>query len=307
MQFSIIVPIYKAEKYICSCIESILNQRYTDFELFLIDDGSPDKSGEICDNYAKEDKRISVFHQQNKGVSAARNTGLDNVSGQYVLFVDADDMLYPNALSVLKQKLDTSDVNLDLIQFSMNNDYNIYETDDKFSEILNSKDYVQSGTMNVCIGGSLFNKDIIKINHLRFNEQIKYAEDQLFIFDYLKYSRSNIRINDVLYFYRINNDSAVRNMNSDEVIKSIKILNDYKNTNELSDILLSKQILSFMYYLAVKSMISIKEIRSLYVNVNLNTTNCIIKSKSVGLFYKIAGFSPYLAILLTRLYGRIAK
>lgn len=307
MQFSIIVPVYKAEKYIHSCIESILTQRYTDFELLLVDDGSPDKSGDICENYAKADKRIRVFHQQNKGVSAARNTGLDNVTGQYVLFVDADDMLYPNALNVLKQQLDISDANIDLIQFSINNEYNIYETDDKFSEILSSGDYVKAGTLNVCIGGSLFNNEIIKINHLRFNEQIKYAEDQLFIFDYLKYSQSNIRINNVLYFYRINSNSAVRNMDCGEIIQSIKILNDYKKTNELSDILLSKQILSFIYYLSIKSAISITKIRSLYINANLNITNCIIRSKGVRSFYKIAGFSPYLAILLTRLYGRIAK
>lgn len=305
MQFSIIVPVYKAEKYICSCIESILTQRCTDFELLLIDDGSPDKSGEICDNYSKTDKRIRVFHQQNKGVSAARNTGLDNVTGQYVLFVDSDDMLYPNALSVLKQKLDMSNVNFDLIQFSINNEYNIYEKDDKCSEILSSADYVQIRKMNVCIGGSLFNSDIIKINHLRFNEHIKYAEDQLFIFDYLKNSKSNIRINDVLYFYRINSSSAVRNMNSDEVIKSIKTLDDYRKTNELSNIILSNQILAFIYYLAIKNITPVSKIRNVYANLNI--TSCSSNYNGVRLFYKIAVFSPYLAILFTRIFGRITK
>lgn len=305
MQFSIIVSVYKAEKYIHSCIESILTQQCKDFELLLIDDGSPDKSGEICDDYARADKRIRVFHQQNKGVSAARNTGLDNATGRYILFVDADDMLYPNALSVLKQKLDTSDINIDFIQFSLNNEYNIYETDDKFSDILNSIDYVQAGTMNVCIGGSLFNNDIIKINHLQFNEQIKYAEDQLFIFDYLKYSKSNIRINDVLYFYRINSSSAVRNMNSEEVIKSIKTLDDYKRANGLSDIILSNQILVFIYYLTIKCTTPVSKLRSLYINLDIH--NCSVISKGVKLFYRMAKFSPYMAIILTRLYGRIAK
>lgn len=305
MQFSIIVPVYKAEKYIHSCIESILTQQCKDFELLLIDDGSPDKSGEICDDYARADKRIRVFHQQNKGVSAARNTGLDNATGRYILFVDADDMLYPNALSVLKQKLDTSDINIDFIQFSLNNEYNIYETDDKFSDILNSIDYVQAGTMNVCIGGSLFNNDIIKINHLRFNELIKYAEDQVFIFDYLKYSKSNIRINDVLYFYRINSSSAVRNMNSEEVIKSIKTLDDYKRTNGLSDIILSNQILVFIYYLAIKCSTPVSKITDLYDKSDIR--NCSATSRGVRLFYKMAKFSPSLAVILTRLNGRITK
>lgn len=90
-EISIIVPVYQVEKYISECIESILAQTFTDFELILVDDGSTDNSGKICDEYAEKDKRIRVFHQKNYGVSAARNNGIANASGNYICFVDADD------------------------------------------------------------------------------------------------------------------------------------------------------------------------------------------------------------------------
>ena len=122
MKFSIIVPVYKVEKYIRSCIESILNQKYSDFELLLINDGSPDNSGEICDEYARSDERVKVFHQKNRGVSSARNVGLENSSGEYILFVDADDILYPDALFILKKTIETANEDIDLVQFSMNNE-----------------------------------------------------------------------------------------------------------------------------------------------------------------------------------------
>ena len=93
---SVIVPVYKAEKYLRRCIDSILAQTYTDFELLLIDDGSPDRSGEICDEYAKQDSRVRVFHKPNAGVSSARNLGLDNAKGDWITFVDADDYLAPD-------------------------------------------------------------------------------------------------------------------------------------------------------------------------------------------------------------------
>ncbi len=91
--FSIIVPVYKVEKYLKRCIESILCQTFRDYELILVDDGSPDNSGNICDGYADKDERITVFHQDNSGASEARNTGIRNAQGEFILFVDADDCI----------------------------------------------------------------------------------------------------------------------------------------------------------------------------------------------------------------------
>ena len=88
---SIVVPIYKVEKYLRRCIESLINQDYPDIEIILVDDGSPDNCGTICDEYAQKDARIIVIHQQNGGLSAARNTGIDVARGEYLMFVDSDD------------------------------------------------------------------------------------------------------------------------------------------------------------------------------------------------------------------------
>lgn len=98
---SIIVPVYGTEAYLPACIESIRNQSYQNLQIILVDDQSPDGCPEICDQYAWKDSRVLVIHQENKGVSGARNTGLDLASGEYILFVDSDDMLYPDAVEIL--------------------------------------------------------------------------------------------------------------------------------------------------------------------------------------------------------------
>lgn len=101
LKVSIIVPVYKAELYIRKCIDSILSQTFTNFELLLIDDGSPDNCGKICDEYAELDTRVHVFHKENGGVSAARNLGLDHAKGDYVCFIDSDDWIDPDMLETL--------------------------------------------------------------------------------------------------------------------------------------------------------------------------------------------------------------
>ncbi len=104
-KISVIVPVYKVEKYLCRCIDSILAQTFTDFDLILVDDGSPDKCGEICEEYAKKDSRIHVIHQKNGGLSAARNTGIDwanaNSSSKWITFIDSDDLVTQNYLECL--------------------------------------------------------------------------------------------------------------------------------------------------------------------------------------------------------------
>ena len=92
--YSIIVPVYKVEPFIARCIESVLSQTFSNFELILVDDASPDKSGQICDDYASKDERVKVIHTKNGGVSQARNYGINNATGQWLIFFDADDTLF---------------------------------------------------------------------------------------------------------------------------------------------------------------------------------------------------------------------
>lgn len=110
---SIIVPVYGTEAYLPACIESICKQTYSNIQIVLVDDQSPDKCPEICDVYAKKDERIVVIHQQNKGVSGARNTGMRRATGEYIMFVDSDDELYPDAVNVLLN--DAKEYNADVV------------------------------------------------------------------------------------------------------------------------------------------------------------------------------------------------
>ena len=100
---TVIVPVYKVEKYIRKCIESIINQTYKNIEIILVDDGSPDDCGKICDEYAKKDNRIKAIHKENGGLSDARNKALDLTNGKYVIFVDSDDYIEKNAIEYLYQ------------------------------------------------------------------------------------------------------------------------------------------------------------------------------------------------------------
>ena len=112
MLVSIIIPVYKVEKYLPNCIESILRQTFKDFELILVDDGSPDNCGEICEEYAQKDSRIKVVHQPNGGLSAARNSGIDIAKGDYLTFIDSDDFVFPHYLEILVKLCQENDADM---------------------------------------------------------------------------------------------------------------------------------------------------------------------------------------------------
>ena len=121
---SIIVPIYNAQIYLEKCISSILSQSYKDFELILVDDGSKDESGKICDKWQKKDERIVVIHQENQGVSSARNEGLKRASGTFITFADADDIMKQNYLEVLVNEQDKSNADFVVAAFAWDKRFN---------------------------------------------------------------------------------------------------------------------------------------------------------------------------------------
>lgn len=109
---SIIIPIYKVEEYLKRCVDSVINQTYKNLEIILIDDGSPDSCGKICDEYAKINNKIYVIHQQNQGVSAARNAGIDKAKGKYICFIDSDDYVDANYIEVLHDGMKKCDLSI---------------------------------------------------------------------------------------------------------------------------------------------------------------------------------------------------
>lgn len=187
---SIIVPVYNSEKTLCRCVDSILAQTYQNFELILIDDGSIDQSGKICDDYVRLDSRVRVFHKKNGGVSAARNVGLDNAKGTWLTFIDSDDYIQENYLSYM---IDEASSSVDLIigsSFAINNSFHslttcgcvpkgLYEI--KSSVIENALPHTEFKAP----WGKLFKKRLTE--GVRFNIRMKVGEDVHFMLQYLHF------------------------------------------------------------------------------------------------------------------------
>ncbi|MCT8647817.1 glycosyltransferase, partial [Glaesserella parasuis] len=143
MRFSVIIPVYNVEKYIIQCLNSVVYQSFSDIEVILVNDGSKDSSGTICDEYAKNDTRIKVIHKENGGLSSARNVGLKSAVGEYILFLDSDDFwLTERFLEDIDRVIETSSNNLDMIVFP----FSYYLSDNKnidytFNDIISNGDF----------------------------------------------------------------------------------------------------------------------------------------------------------------------
>ena len=211
---SIIIPVYKAEMFFDDCVSSILAQSYGDFELILVDDGSPDQCPELCEKWAATDSRIKVIHKQNGGVSSARNSGLDIASGEYVCFVDSDDTLPVDGLHSLVSSIEQNkvDVVFGTFQFQYGNKLlphasRLSKGTYLFKNVL--KDFIDDGTLSGFLLGSacaaLYKKKVIMENHLRFVEGLKNNEDGLFNFELALLADSFAIVDTPVYNYRQNN------------------------------------------------------------------------------------------------------
>lgn len=219
-QISVIVPVYKIEKYINRCVDSIIDQTITDFELILVDDGSPDNCGKICDEYAAKDKRIIVIHQKNGGLSAARNAGIDIARGRYIYFLDGDDYISNELLSCVLSKMDQG---LDLVVFQ----YKFVTEGDAVigssrykpqSFIIDSEQKRVSFLIQDLMQGELgwnawsrvYRRSIIDEHNLRFADNNKiFAEDLYFTLCYCVFANKIDVIGDCLYYYVQRTDSIM--------------------------------------------------------------------------------------------------
>lgn len=201
-KLSIIIPIFNTGPHLPRCLDCILSQSFTDFELLLVDDGSTDNAGAICDEYAQKDARIKVFHRENGGISTARNTGLDNAQGEWIYLIDSDDELIPNGLQTL---VDCISEDVDVVmggheQYDL--DGNLIETEKNHETLTLSKrdsllflfpkqsiHYSYLGYVWI----RLFRNRIIQDHALRFNTTIRFKEDTLFVAQYLCKSNGKTR------------------------------------------------------------------------------------------------------------------
>lgn len=209
---SIIIPVYNLEKYISNCLNSVVNQTYKNLEILCVDDGSTDGSADIIKNMAEKDSRIKYFYQENAGVSAARNRGLDEAKGEYIMFVDGDDYIHYQAVEIFYKEITAS--NCDMV---CANELYTPKTDEKMEPILDyttkemSVEELFDYKNNRCSGKSVWGK-IIKGNvakQSRFPVGISNGEDGYYIIMLLDKGVSVRKINEVLYYYLHRENSAV--------------------------------------------------------------------------------------------------
>lgn len=230
---SVIMPVYNMQDTIAKSIESVINQKYTKWELIIIDDGSTDESGKICDKYQEKDVRIKVLHTKNNGTSAARNQGLNYAKGEYVSFIDADDRYDSQMLDTCLLNFD----NADLVVFAFESyPINILKIDNykniHFDGVPNEEEGIEY-FLKFYVFDSVFNK-VFRKNKIRFlfDESVDYAEDSIFCMQNIKYMNSIKLIENVLYYYNFNG-TKFRKDAAKSLIKRLKTTFSLYYENEL--------------------------------------------------------------------------
>ncbi|MGO5288813.1 glycosyltransferase family 2 protein [Pseudoscardovia suis] len=214
---TIVIPAYNAERYLPDCLRSVQAQKYTNLEILIIDDGSSDSTGQICRDFAEGDSRIVILRQKNSGVSSARNNGIRNASGAYIQFLDADDVLEPDAISRLVDcmtRTSADAVSFGYREFDDANEKSVMREPVAISgecKLLNRHSALQCmhyGQISNSVWALIFNRDFLMKHNLRFDTSIPYGEDILFIYQAASVADHFALLPDQLYLYRKNTGGA---------------------------------------------------------------------------------------------------
>ena len=298
LKVSIILPVYNVDKYLDKCLNSIVNQIYNNLEIILVDDGSSDNSALLCDKWLTKDKRIKVIHQDNKGPSCARNTGLDNVSGDLISFIDPDDYIDVNLYNDLV-KYFNEDNKLDLLSFGF------YEVTSEPNKIDILDGYLTknealthlltwNGKVRSFVWNKIYRYSLIK--NIRFDEELHYGEDLPFVYYSIYNCNKYLQINKPYYYYvRRNNSfttSSYKHLNLDTINASKRLLDNNNDYQEL----LTFSVLYNCNYIKKELLNKRKEYKDDYKYV------CkIMNSLSLNSVYKYYGLSMYLKYLIIKI------
>lgn len=273
---SVIMPVYKTEEsHLRKAIESVINQSYRELEIVLVDDGSPDQCGAICDTYAETDDRVRVIHKKNGGVSSARNCGLEAVTGDYIFFVDSDDTLKNNAIEVLLQTAQKT--NADIVICSCkhvkekNDDNAIYDGAYQCLKTVESAEAIKNLSYNIhvfdeleptAVWGKLYKKSAVQ--NLRFNEKMNVGED--FVFNYFAICKAKVvtYCNLKLYNYNFVETSLMNNkIYSPKLMRSfeelVKFAESQKNSEYFDEVIVRSVNVAFTIYLKTPEKQSIEK------------------------------------------------
>lgn len=231
---SVVIPVYKAEKYLDECVESIISNKENKIELILVDDGSPDNCPKICDEWAKKDKRVKCIHQKNSGPSFARNQGVNSAKGKYLTFIDSDDKLFDGAIDKVVSYLADENNSFDLCFMNINKFYdeeNIQENSDKISQEnvkgKSKQEVVKYLSSREKFPGSpcskLYSTEFLINNKICFPDDDRRAEDLGFVIDCIRYADKFDSLDFDYYLYRQQQEETRSNTISNAVIKGIEL------------------------------------------------------------------------------------
>ena len=303
MKFSVVVPIYNVDKYIRKCIDSILAQTFTDFELVLVDDGSPDKCGSICDEYKKLDERVRVIHKKNGGLVAARNTGIKVAKGDYICYVDGDDWIAPNLLSTVWQKA-LRHTECDIVVYSA---VKVFEKSSEeipyeISEGLYDKEKLKnlvypymmydkrkpfcSGLIFPVAWNKIFKREFL-LEHYCQEERIRMGEDNAFVFECMYAAEKVYFCSEKLYYYnQLNANSMVHSYDANRFVNNKYLVDYIESRLSGKDSIIDSQINAFKaYWLTMAVFHEVKCNRGLFearkhISQNIKSTNA---AKSITL------------------------
>ncbi len=211
---SVVIPVYNVEKYLNNTIDCVLNQTYKDYELLLIDDGSTDSSGKICDTYAQGYDNIRVFHNQNQGPAKTRNFGIENAKGEYVAFIDSDDLIRENYLQAMMEGYQQEEVDLAMCGYERfdsetnettsthlvkEEEYSVLESNRELARLFTTP---RTSLNGVSIWAKIYKRNILMDYNIRFPENIDYEEDCCMNVQYYRHVRKTYIVNKSLYRYR---------------------------------------------------------------------------------------------------------
>ena len=291
-EVSIIVPVYQVENYIRQCIDSVLAQTFTDFELILVDDGSKDKSGQICDEYALMDQRVKVIHKENGGLSDARNCGMDQAVGNYFMFVDSDDYIAPTMLEYLHKALTHKEADIAVCNFLY-----FFEEDRKRDFSTNVKSEVLSGTeifynrkneRNYGIWTVAWNKLYKRktFGEVRFRFG-KYHEDEFWANDIYQMDIKVVTIPECLYYYRQRGNSIMGRKKIERDFDILEALQEriavYFMDERHADQAYKVMIFSLEYLAESKKLITNKNEENQFIQAETKTKDMINQLKKMKL------------------------
>ena len=256
---SVIIPVYKAEKNLHRCVDSFLKQTFSNFEVLLIDDGSPDNSGKICDAYSVQDKRIKAFHKTNGGVSSARQYGLDHAEGEYVIHADPDDWVEPTMLEELYQNAIQNNADMVICDFYKNIGNKQFYIKQQPSQ-LNHK--VVQAELFKHLHGSCWNKlvkkTVIKNHNIKFQPDLSLCEDLYFNCSLLKHNIKVAYLSKAFYHYDIstNQNSIVKTYTKATYDYDVYLLNKFSKLLEDSTEIQKLSNAYFSYFIIERAFIS---------------------------------------------------